>query len=396
MKIILLTADYLPNIGGIAAHVHHLSKALAEGGHKVFIIHVQNQREEAGIEKKKLQENLFLYRVNNDESKFRVVRVFNRTRLILKAYDKIIKDHGEVDIIHQHDHRSSNWGMQLLRRKNKWIWTNHSSHFINDVRFFLKRVYFRLLYTGLDGVIGASTKRFKISKDFLGDNVLSKFIPNGVDTNLFKPESSTNVISTFNINVDPEKDFVVLCPSRMVPVKGVLFWAKAVNIILSEKSNADWKFIFLGSKRAFNTNTEYISKIRAILQEPIKQESAILLGNLPMEEMPHINSLADVIVLPSLMDAVSLSALEAMATKKPVVATNVDGLAEVIDDQVSGILVPPSNQRALANAVLKLQDNMELRQNIAEEGWRLIVSKYSWRVIAQETVNFYQEVLQGK
>ncbi|MFH5886308.1 glycosyltransferase family 4 protein [Halalkalibaculum sp. DA3122] len=390
MKIVTLTTDYLPNIGGIAAHVHYLTEALSRQGHKIFLIHVKNGSQTGDINKEIVSENFFLYTVINNEDQSRLLRVYNRAKQILRVYKKIIEEHGKVDIVHQHDLRMCNWAMKFIKRNNVWIWTNHSSGFLKSSRNILQQYYLKFLYKDVDGIITASTERLNKTAEVFGDSSEKKFIPNGVDTNMFFPRQ---VDKYRNIDVNIEKDFVVLCPSRMVPVKGIIYLADAIQSIIKSAPDVKWKFIFLGSDRVFNTDDSYISKIYSTLEDYIQDGKVKMLGNLPLEDMPKVNNLADIVVLPSLMDAVSLSALEAMACKVPLVATNIDGLSEIIENEHTGLLVPPKNSEALANAILKLQKNDDLRNSLATSGYDLAVKEYSWDSIAQKTTIFYKDVL---
>src|SRR5690606_27420262 len=92
------------------------------------------------------------------------------------------------------------------------------------------------------------------------------------------------------------QDLVVLCPSRMTEKKGVLYLAEAIGQILKAAPDYSWKFLFVGSTDAVNTDTDYISRIKQTLA-PFERTGAVrYLGNVPLKEMPQIYRLADIVM----------------------------------------------------------------------------------------------------
>ena len=112
-----------------------------------------------------------------------------------------------------------------------------------------------------------------------------------------------------------------------------------------------------------------------------------------MKQMPELNALADVVVMPSLWEGLSLSTLEAMAARKPLVATNVGGQPEIVYHEKTGLLVPPKKPQALAEAILRFYHEPRLREQIAPGGYHLVRRQYSWERLAEQTASFYEKVL---
>jgi glycosyltransferase involved in cell wall biosynthesis len=83
-----------------------------------------------------------------------------------------------------------------------------------------------------------------------------------------------------------------------------------------------------------------------------------------------------------------------MACGLPVVATTAGALPEVVEDGVTGILVPPADARALAEAMHKLMRDGELRRRMGQAGRQRILEKFSWRKAALQTEAVYQQVCQ--
>jgi len=105
--------------------------------------------------------------------------------------------------------------------------------------------------------------------------------------------------------------------------------------------------------------------------------------------MPSIYALADIVVIPSLIEAVSLAALEALAHRKAVIATNVGGLPEIIINKKTGLLIHPEDPNSIAENILRLCKDKTLRETIANQG-EVLAQKYSWDSVAEKTYSFYK------
>jgi len=106
----------------------------------------------------------------------------------------------------------------------------------------------------------------------------------------------------------------------------------------------------------------------------------------------HYNR-AEMMACPSLYEGFGLPAGEAMACGLPVLATTGGALPEVVEDGVTGILVPPGDAPALARAMRTLMSDAELRRRMGQAGRERVLEKFSWRKAALETEAVYHEVL---
>lgn len=98
----------------------------------------------------------------------------------------------------------------------------------------------------------------------------------------------------------------------------------------------------------------------------------------------------DVMAMPSLWEAFGLSAAEAMAIEKPVVASRVDGLPEVVEDGVTGILVPPAEPEPLARAILQLADDPARRRAMGTHGRNRVEALFSLDSMIERHEAFYE------
>jgi glycosyltransferase involved in cell wall biosynthesis len=112
------------------------------------------------------------------------------------------------------------------------------------------------------------------------------------------------------------------------------------------------------------------------------------------DDISAITAELDIAVLPSLREAQGISILEAMARRKPVVATAVGGIPEVIMDGVSGLLVPPHDPQALATALIGLARSPSLRTRLGEAGYETVAERFSMDAHVRRVEALYDEELQ--
>lgn len=125
------------------------------------------------------------------------------------------------------------------------------------------------------------------------------------------------------------------------------------------------------------------------------QNHVHFLGLIPHEELPPYIALADIAVIPSLMEASSIFMLEAMAMEKPVIATNTGGLPEVLTPSI-GILVEPMDEIGLADAILELLQNEDKRLQLGRQAREHIEANYSWKAVAKQMEAEYMKLLERK
>jgi glycosyltransferase involved in cell wall biosynthesis len=112
-------------------------------------------------------------------------------------------------------------------------------------------------------------------------------------------------------------------------------------------------------------------------------------------DLPDIISAADIVVLPSLAEAFGLAAAEALYLGTPVVASRVGGLPEIVDDEIDGLLVPPNQPPALAEALVRLLTQPDLRARLAGRGRQKVAERFSFQAMVRAYERVYDELGTG-
>jgi len=157
----------------------------------------------------------------------------------------------------------------------------------------------------------------------------------------------------------PRDSFVVGTVGRLTPVKGQKYLIEAAAKIVQREPNALFVFLGDGELLAGFTETASVPGIKDHLK---------FLGWRP--DVADVMSTFDVFVLPSLNEGMGKVLVEAMAMGKPIIASNVGGIQDLVTHGENGLLVPPADSEALANAILDLYENPDKRRSMGEAGKR--------------------------
>jgi glycosyltransferase involved in cell wall biosynthesis len=365
MKILLQGMYFYPEVGGMEVHILNLARYFVRGRHEVEVVtsnSLRSPRKEVydGIEIVRTPffgRNLMGWALT---SIFSIPAVLRRGRL--------------ADIIHGHD-IASILPCVLARAayKKPFVLTLHSSHYIKASRKILFRPYLRWGIRNANYVLAASQEIKEITVKLVPYREVTALV-NPVDTDLFSPQVSPGVRKKTD-------EHILVCPRRLVMKNGVHILIEAMPKILGTHNV---RLIVAG-------DGPLRGKIEKRMRELGLERSVLLLGSVGNENMPAILSSADLIVIPSLMEATSIAALESMASGKAIAASNVGGLPEIIDDSV-GFLMEPGNADDIADKVSNaLQDLPLLREKGARARSR-VEEKWSAKKLADYHLKIYRRL----
>ncbi len=170
------------------------------------------------------------------------------------------------------------------------------------------------------------------------------------------------------------------------PDKGHAMVLQALPELIREFPDLDYRIVGDGSER---------QSLEALAKELGLDRHVVFLGSLPHHEAMREMSECDVFVLPSWKEAFGVVYLEALAHGKPIIGTQGEGIAEVLDKTEVGIAVPPKNVQAIIAAIRELFRHPKRAQEMGARGKALVNREFTWRHNAQKTLEVYQEALKA-
>jgi glycosyltransferase involved in cell wall biosynthesis len=223
-------------------------------------------------------------------------------------------------------------------------------------------------------------EKLKELYNFTADNVSA--IPPGVDVHHFKPPESGQAVET-----KLPKPYIFTL-SRIDTNKGHDLLLHAFDVL--RKQIPDIHLVIGGGSP---DPQERELGVRASMEKIVAQrgmrDRVEIIGYVPDELVVPYYSQCELFALPSLFEPFGMTALEAMACGRPVVASKFGGIRNVITSGESGLLVDPQNDQEFAGAMQKLLQDKEMSDRLRETGRKIIQEKYSWEAIAERHLEFY-------
>ncbi len=379
MNILLLTSDFLPNIGGMATHALELARAHVQNGHTLHLVHPVYAAGEDSVEE---MEGFTVHNLFVDRSTPRIKHLVYIRRV--REYIRRLHAAQRFDVLHWHDLTPNCWTTWTLRRDIPLVWTNHTSNYLEMFETPAGRRKIRLFLGHADAIISPSRELYEKSTATGIAPARNFYIPNGVDAAKFRPDNSFGVIDK-DYGLDPARP-VIICPRRLEPKNGVEYFIRAVPIVRAQ--HPDVQFLIVGG--GFPDERK---RFEEMLRESGQAADVFFTGNVPNTAMPKFYALSTIAALPSLMAATSISGLEAMASGLPLVGTKVGGIPEIIEDGTSGVLVDPRSPEQLAEQFIRLLGDDALRGSLGRGARTRVEQVFAWPEIARRTVDVYEKAI---
>jgi len=388
LTVMMLSWEFPPRvIGGISPHVYHLSKGLAKQGVRVYVVTCDFPDAPAH----EVIDDVEVYRVDsykNPAPDF-ATWVYLMNLNMQKEAAALTKKIGEkIDLLHCHDWLVADAGIGLKHVFRKpLLVTMHSTEIgrrdglHTDTEKMIHETEAWLTYEAWKVVCCSDYMISHVKWAFGLPNDKLVMVPNGVDAKYYG--DTCNDLNDFRRKFALPEEKIVLFVGRLVYEKGIHILINAVPKVLS-KLNA--KFIIVGSgymKEQLLNIVRSMGLEHKVLFEGFVDEPSLL----------KLQQCADVSVVPSLFEPFGIVALEAMAAKSPVVASDTGGLSEIIEHDVTGIKVYPNNPDSLAWGINKVLLDDNYRQRIIANAYKKVLERYDWEKIANQTRGIYEDVL---
>ncbi|MGE3138187.1 MAG: glycosyltransferase family 4 protein [Thermoleophilia bacterium] len=206
-------------------------------------------------------------------------------------------------------------------------------------------------------------------------------VPNGADTSVFTPRDAGEARARLGL---PAGGPVVTFVGKLLPRKGVDTLIEAWGILGRRPGGAP--LLVAGGIGPMREGLE------ARAAELGVADRVRFVGKIPHDDVGWWMAAGDLFVLPSLSEGLPTVVCEAMNCGRPVVATAVDGTPEIVRDGQTGLLIPPRDPQALADAVARVLDEPGLAERMGAEALRIGRETYTWDANAARMVEIYEEV----
>ena len=370
MKIALVSPYDFAYPGGVTNHISSLEHYLTKMGHKVKVIAPASKAVSIFGDR-----FIPVGKPRPVPSSGSIARVTVSLRLAPQI--KAILDEEKFDIIHLHEPLCPMLCTTVLRlSQTANVGTFHAYGSIGySLAKPLNTILLNRWFRKLHGKIAVSKPAMElVNKHFPGRYTI---IPNGVD------------LDRFSCGVSPIDEFGdgkinILFVGRLEKRKGLNYLLEAHKQIKQEIP--DSRLIVVGPGTRLRNKYE-----KRVAQNGLKD--VFFVGCVSHDELPRYYKTADIVCAPATgKESFGIVLLEAMALGKPVVATNIDGYASIMTHGAEGLLVPPRDEKALAQALISLMESKSLRQQMGARGI-LTAAEYDWKRVVQRVLDYYVKVL---
>ncbi|NLN38606.1 MAG: glycosyltransferase family 4 protein [Smithella sp.] len=404
LNICLLTYRGNPTCGGQGVYIKHLSKALADEGHCVDVI--------SGPPYPDLDDNVRLIKMPSldlyhPDHLFRPEKISDLANPINlyeflsvctgsfpepftfgeRVFSYLKKHKNDYDIVH--DNQCLSYGIGRLARKvMPTIVTIHHPITVDrqedyKVAHTIRqkfRVYRWYTFIGMQlkvarqfsHIITVSdfTKK-DIAKEFCLDENKFRVVHNGINNEFFYPRQ----------NGPRPANSLIVTNSADTPLKGLNFLLEAVAQV---RLRQPLTLTVIGQPKKDGI-------IENLVKELKLEDIVHFTGRIENEEFANYYAKSSVAVVPSLYEGFGIPAAEAMACGVPLISTSGGALPEVVGN--AGLIVPPGDSKALADAIVRLLNSAEERSKYAQAGLERVHAVFSWKKAAREVVDVYREAI---
>lgn len=380
MKVLLAQDTFLPKIGGAEVHLWKLGKKLQERGHQVTIV--------TATPGPSAVDGLLVHRFPLLQSQGK--KAVSALLIYLPKIIALVKNH---DLVHGHYTAlcSAILGTIAKLFRRPFLVTLHGYGTLDSSvqGSFWLQLWRRLAFHCARKIIATSNEMKQVAKRFVPEERIV-VIPNGVDTDEFKP--SNDVLPTSPIRIATVR--------RLVPKNGVQYLIEAAPLIL-QASPKKVEFWIIGDGR-----------LRQYLEDRVRllgiETHFRFFGALPNEEIREVLKQVHIVVFPSSAESTSIAALEAMSMEKPIVASAVGAYPELLGENDRGLLVslfdreesdynapltlPTERLQRLTQAIVQLIQNPQLAETLGKRARAYVCQHYDWRIIAGKVESIYLEL----
>lgn len=347
-------------------------RALQTQGAQVVGACIWDETQDPSITPKLIEDNPDIRWLSWYPAKNQLFSLFSKTGFFHRAYKEF-----KIDIVQINGLRDllpAYFARIFSSVKPKLIVTSHNPGIWNQSRQKKRNAKFIDLFS--DGIITLSTKNYEEIRAQGVNAEKIRFIPNA-----FLGKS----IDLARINRN-DGEVVIFYPASVIPRKNQLALLKAVDQLKDKLSTS----VYLAGD--LDADKTYTRSLKDFCQSSGIEERIHFLGKIPHNEVLAYFDQCDLVVFPTKAEMMPRAVIEAMWLGKPVIASGVDGIRDLINDHKTGILIDPDDTEGLSAGILELAENPDQALDYAKNGQNFVRKFCSLENIGGLMVDFYQQI----
>ncbi|MEB3219220.1 MAG: glycosyltransferase family 1 protein [Nostocales cyanobacterium 94392] len=384
--------------GGQNVYVRHVGEALAELGWQVDMF-----TRKVNVD----QEDIVWHSPNCRTIRLRAGNVdfvprdnlFGHLPEFVDNFLKFQEQNGTIyNLIHTNYWLSSWVGMQLKQKQRSEL--VHTYHSLGAVKYNTVKTIPLIASTRLgvekqiletaQRIVATSPQEQEHMRTLVSGKGNIDVIPCGTDIERFGRVDQESARAELGINPQTK---LVMYVGRFDPRKGIETLVRAVRE--SELfGSEDLKLMICGGSRPGQSDGDECKRIKEIVAELGMSHMTEFPGRISQEDLPSYYAAADVCVVPSHYEPFGLVAIEAMASFTPVVASDVGGLQFTVVNEETGLLAPPQDVQAFANAIDRILFDANWSEQLGQAARKRVETKFSWDGVAMQLSELYTHLLQ--
>ncbi|MBN1688967.1 MAG: glycosyltransferase [Candidatus Omnitrophica bacterium] len=416
-SIVLVNRWFPPHsgYGGIAMCNYYLSKALVKKGHRVTIVASRCTKEIPEIEER---EGIAVHRIYHASPYWptrlflvgRFFRTANQLFYSFKVSQKLKKLERTIpiDCIEFAEVEGEGFFHLLRKKRHPVLVRCHTPIFIlkkyyapSEMPFSTAVIEWMEKYCicRADGITAPSGDMMRVILSVCSSkNSIKKVIPNSLDLKMFETARLTQDKTEYS-KVDPEGKLtgkkIVLYVGRLERVKGIEVLKNAISKVCADVKNIH--FVIIGEDRYYGEKQTQGQRMKQYFKNAGLEAQVTCVGFVDQETLLQWYRRADLAVVPSLIyESFSYTCAQAAAMGIPVVASRIGGIAETVEDQVTGILVKPDHGIELSEAIIRLASDAKMLKNMGVAGFERMSRLYDHNKVADDYLDFVTEVVSLK
>jgi len=372
MKIVLSVHTAYPDfIGGREHHVHFLASELARTDEVVVIAGGKSRKEQRRSMRGYTLVTLPMISIKVSTNPLQIYRIIPKFLSCLKQESP--------DILHVFEYGSYSTDITYFYAKKYKI-----PFLLNVYGYQFNKLFLKLSKKLYEQTIGKrllkdASKIFFSSKT-QQDEMLSIIKDGQIKNKMMLQENSIRVDDYKNIAPNPDlarkyrtiDGVILLAVVRLLPRKGIKYLVDALHKIKNKSNTENIRLLIVGPDCGEQANLKRLVQMYGLTS------SVIFIGAVAPNEVKDFLSVCDIFVLPSLYEGLPLALLEAMASGRAVIFSDLNCAKKIIQNGVNGLLVPPADSSALAQAIVRLAHDKNLRQDLGTNAEKSIKGNNSY------------------